>query len=196
MKSFKLFPILALGAVSFFAGCGDDGSSSAPEFKNCSFTSNKAANGGALCSNNALSLNVTGGDFTGNEATTLGGAVSLAGIADASFSGVTFDGNTSVRNGAAIRDNGVTNGLNIEGCSFKNNNISTTSGTASYTFGVAVAITAANNTVNISGNSSFDKNTVAFTSGTAQGGVLGATASGCSFFRFPAFRRKCFSAST
>ena len=31
MKSFKLFPILALGAVSFFAGCGDDGSSSAPE---------------------------------------------------------------------------------------------------------------------------------------------------------------------
>ena len=30
MKSFKIFPILALGAVFFFAGCGDDGSS-APE---------------------------------------------------------------------------------------------------------------------------------------------------------------------
>ena len=96
------------------------------DFTDTDFIGNKAiagetqlaGNGGAVYSSGG-NTEFTGGNFKGNEANKMGGAVYLAGNGDGSFTGVTFEGNKAQGAGGAVVVNG--GNVTIEGSTFSNN---------------------------------------------------------------------------
>ena len=92
---------------------------------NVSLTGNKASFGGALW--NDGTANISGKDFTGNNATSAGGAIYNNTDATLVLDGVTFERNTSAKSGAINNYDGT---VTITGSQFKHNSADTGMGGA------------------------------------------------------------------
>lgn len=96
---------------------------------NCVFVDNVSAGGGAIHVGGAAiggTLNVSNSVFSGNTATSAGGAIFVGG--SATIANCTFEGNHSDASGGALQDNSVESSITITASSFTNNTAATQGG--------------------------------------------------------------------
>ncbi|MBQ9597313.1 MAG: hypothetical protein IJR34_03565 [Bacteroidales bacterium] len=148
-------------------------------FKNVNFSGNEAASGGAICNYKNTNLTISGCTFTGNKATSLGGAI-YSGCEDdcqstLTLSDCSFTGNESHNGGGAIEISNNQNSkksdesyntcrgnLIVDGCTFQNN--------VSDAYGGAIG-SRTSGTLRVTG-STFEGNSTTVTGSTGSGGAI------------------------